>query len=68
MPPGLTHSFQCWPTGEDNSSISCISKDLRPKGAEDIDKDSAEETGYWKKLEVAPCDVDSFHHLSSSRH
>lgn len=34
--------------------MSCISQGLRSKGAENIDKDTAEETGYWKKPEVPP--------------
>lgn len=34
--------------------VSWISKDLRSKGAEDTDKDTAEEIGYWKKLTDPP--------------
>lgn len=37
-------------------------------GAEDIDKDTAEDISYWKKPKDPPCDIDFFHNLSCSGH
>lgn len=59
MPPDLTHSFQCQLAGGGSSSGILDQQrpdpSLRPKWAEDIDEDTAEETSYWKiLLEISP--------------